>query len=341
MDGDKTQLRRLQPTAAEWDNFVCQQPRAHLLQLSRWGALKKAFGWDARIMALGDGERILAGAQILLKPLPFRIGTLAYLPMGPYIADESLYSQLWRAIARETGAAFLKLEPGHYPASPPDFAAMGFMPSPQTIQPARSIQIDIGVPEDEILRRMNQGTRRKIRKSQKSGIMVKEGERGDLAAFNRLMRETGDRNAFGVHSPAYFEQVYDLFLPGYGCLLLAEHEGETLAAIMVFALGESAWYFYGASSRSKANLYASYGLQWRAIQWAKARGCKVYDMWGIPDCDEAELEAQFKHRRDGLWGVYGFKRGFGGEIARAAGSWDLAFNPLIYRAYRGALKLRS
>ena len=127
----------------------------------------------------------------------------------------------------------------------------------------------------------------------------------------------------------------------YGTLLMAKHDDQLLAAIMVFALGDTAWYFYGASSRDKSNLYASYGLQWRAIQWAKARGCKTYDMWGIPDQDEESLEAQFKERSDGLWGVYGFKRGWGGEVRRSAGSWDLVFNPLVYGAYRTALKLRG
>ena len=34
-----------------------------------------------------------------------------------------------------------------------------------------------------------------------------------------------------------------------------------------------------------------------------------------------------------LWGVYRFKRGFGGEIQRAASSWDRVYKPLLYRAY--------
>ena len=122
---------------------------------------------------------------------------------------------------------------------------------------------------------------------------------------------------------------------------MARHQDKLLAAIMVFALGENAWYFYGASSREQSKLQASYGVQWRAIQWAKARGCRSYDMWGIPDYDEATLEAQFKTRRDGLWGVYGFKRGWGGEARRSVGAWDLPFNPLVYRAYRAALRLRQ
>lgn len=333
-------VKPLHPRAADWDRFVAAQPRAHLLQLSAWGALKSQFEWDARIVALGTSEEILAGALVLLKRLPLGLGKLAYAPMGGYAVDPALYPPLWDLIGRETGAAFIKLEPGYFPpGAAPNLAQMGFRESPQTIQPPRTIVIDIGEDDETIMRRMNQGTRRKIRKSLKSGIAFEEGARADLSAFSHLMAQTGERNAFGVHSQVYFEKVFEHLLPTYGTLLLARHEGELLAAIMVFALGETAWYLYGASSRNKRNLYATYGIQWAAIQWAKQRGCRYYDLWGVPDVDEATLEAQFKERSDGLWGVYGFKRGWGGEVRRSLGAWDKTFNPLVYAAYRAAIKL--
>ena len=324
-----------------WDDFVKSQPRAHLLQTSSWGRLKARFGWGARIITLRETERIVAGALVLLKPLPFMSGKMAYAPMGGYVLNPDQYPRLWQAIRRETGAAFLKLEPGHgHECGENALAAMGFQASPQTIQPPRSIIIDVDCEDDAILRRMNQGTRRKIRKSQAGGIIYSEGTCADLPAFNQLMQATGERNDFGVHNAAYFDAVYELLMPDYGALLLARHEGELLAAIMVFALGDNAWYLYGASSRAKRNLYATYGLQWQAIQWARRRGCRQYDLWGVPDYDRASLEAQFKERSNGLWGVYGFKRGFGGTVIRSPGAWDLAWNPIVYAAYRASLKLR-
>lgn len=335
-------LERVQPAAADWDRFFSAQPRAHLLQLSAWGALKSRFGWDARIVALGTSEEIQAGALVLCKRLPLGLGKMAYVPMGGCAADPSLYPLLWDAVERETGAAFIKLEPGYFPpGAAPDLARMGFRESPQTIQPARTIVIDIAEDDETVMRRMNQGTRRKIRKSLKSGIEFAEGARADVSAFSQLMAQTGERNAFGVHSEAYFDSVFELLLPKYGTLLLARHEGDLLAAIMVFALGKTAWYLYGASARAKSNLYATYGIQWAAIQWAKQRGCRYYDFWGVPDYDEAALEAQFKERSDGLWGIYGFKRGWGGAVQRSLGAWDLPRKPMIYAAYRAALALKG
>jgi len=329
-------------TRDEWAQFVARQPRAQVLQLLEWGMLKRRFGWGAQKITIGAAGGLRAAALTLLKDLPLGLGTMAYVPMGPYAECVADYKALWGAIRRETGAAFLKIEPGHpAPGEELDLPAMGFRPSPQTIQPPRSIVIDISRSHDDILAGMNQSTRRKIRKSLASDLQIRTGEPGDLPAFSQLMQRTGTRNRFGVHSADYYELAFDLLMPRYGTLLLAELAGELLAAVMVFALGGTAWYFYGASARAHSQAQASYGLQWAAIAWAKARGCQRYDMWGLPDHDEAILEAQFRQRRDGLWGVYGFKRGWGGEVRRTLGAWDLPFSRPIYAAYRAALRARS
>jgi len=339
----------IEPAPPDWGAFVGAQPRANVLQQPAWGELKAAFGWQVTRVALADDKnRIVAGAQILFRALPLRrfSGMMAYIGMGPYVTDNDQWKPLWGAIhkrARRQNASFLKWEPGIYiNEAAPDFAAWDFSPSPQTIQPPRTILIDIRDDDESILARMNQGTRRKIRQSQKSEIRYYEAPREGLAIFNQMMRTTGSRNAFGVHEAKYYERAYDLFVPaGDAALILAEHEGDALAGIMVFAKGKTAWYLYGASSDVKRNLMATYGIQWAAIQWAKARGCDYYDLWGIPDEDEATLEAQFQEREDGLWGVYGFKRGWGGQVVRSAGTWDKVYNPLVYQAYRLALKIQE
>jgi lipid II:glycine glycyltransferase (peptidoglycan interpeptide bridge formation enzyme) len=103
---------------------------------------------------------------------------------------------------------------------------------------------------------------------------------------------------------------------------------------MAFAQGKRAWYLYGASSNLHREVMAPYLLQWEAIRWARGRGCVEYDLWGIPDAGEDELEAHFADRQDGLWGVYRFKRGFGGRVWRSVGTWDRVYNPRLYRLYR-------
>jgi lipid II:glycine glycyltransferase (peptidoglycan interpeptide bridge formation enzyme) len=103
---------------------------------------------------------------------------------------------------------------------------------------------------------------------------------------------------------------------------------------MVFRRGARAWYFYGASSEAERSRMPAYLVQWEAMRWAIRHGCREYDLWGVPDADEAQLEAQFTERSDGLWGVYRFKRGFGGQLVRSAGAWDRVYLPPLYALYR-------
>jgi lipid II:glycine glycyltransferase (peptidoglycan interpeptide bridge formation enzyme) len=60
----------------------------------------------------------------------------------------------------------------------------------------------------------------------------------------------------------------------------------------------------------------------------------------VPDAPLDQLEAQFTERSDGLWGVYRFKRGFGGELVRSIGAWDRPYNVAFYALYRLLFRLR-
>ena len=62
------------------------------------------------------------------------------------------------------------------------------------------------------------------------------------------------------------------------------------------------------------------------MRWAKARGCTIYDLWGIPDEVGANPDAYTEPEswgEGGLWGVYRFKQGFGGQVVRYTGAWDM------------------
>jgi lipid II:glycine glycyltransferase (peptidoglycan interpeptide bridge formation enzyme) len=212
--------------------------------------------------------------------------------------------------------------------------------SAQTIQPPRTLLIDLAGDEEQVLARMKQKTRYNIRLALKKGIVVRSSE--DLDAFYSLMQVTGGRDSFGVHSLPYYRLAYELFHRRGNCeLLMAEFKGEPLAGLMVFANGRRAWYFYGASANEHRERMPTYLLQWEAMRWARSLGCTLYDLWGVPDEDEETLEANFAKRSDGLWGVYRFKRGFGGQLRRAAGPWDRVYNPLLYTLYRWWTGVRS
>jgi lipid II:glycine glycyltransferase (peptidoglycan interpeptide bridge formation enzyme) len=205
----------------------------------------------------------------------------------------------------------------------------GYIPSTRTIQPSNTIVVDISHDEDTILARMKSKTRYNIRLAERKGVQVQEGGLRDLDAFYNLMQVTSERDKFGIHNKRYYQRLLELFLPvEQAGLIFAYVEGEPTAALLVMALGTKAWYIAGASSNKHRKLMPTYAAQWAAIRWAKARGCVIYDLWGVPDADAQTLEAQFTERSDGLWGVYRFKRGFGGELIRYAGLWEKSLHPL-------------
>ncbi len=88
----------IQPSAQQWDAFVTSQPHGHILQTSAWGELKARFGWSADRVAVTRDDRIVAGALVLFRSLPLRLGTLAYIPKGPLVdfSDEDTLRELLR-----------------------------------------------------------------------------------------------------------------------------------------------------------------------------------------------------------------------------------------------------
>jgi peptidoglycan pentaglycine glycine transferase (the first glycine) len=315
---------------SEWNKFIADHPNAHLLQMGEWGELKNNFGWKPVRLIL-DRE---AGAQILFRRLPLGL-TLGYMPKPVFSHQLSVISdQFWKevdSICKKNRAVFLKVEPDAW-IEKLILHNSSFILSKHNIQPPRTITIDIKDNEEQILAKMKPKCRYNIRLAEKKGITVRAWN--DIQSFHDMMTVTGGRDNFGVHSKEYYQRVYELFYPKGICeLLVAEYEGKPLAALMVFANGNRAWYVYGASNDQERNRMPTYLLQWEAIRWAKSHGCEDYDLWGVPDENEETLEANFETRHDGLWGVYRFKRGFGGEVKRAAQAVDRVYNLLLYKLY--------
>ena len=338
----------------DWNQFLASQPNAHLLQTGEWGELKSSFGWKPVRIICGN-----VGVQVLFRKLPLGF-TVAYIPKGPICKNPLAADndELWREInaaCKQNHAVFCKFELDawdveeiplnsrrwlfpQYINQPPRSIIIGSLfknawkVSKHNIQPPRTIVIDIKDAEEEILARMKQKTRYNIRLAEKKGVTVRAWD--DIESFHKMMLFTGKRDGFGVHSREYYQRAYDLLHPEkLGEMLLAEYEGKPLAALFVARHGNRAYYLYGASTDEERNRMPTYLLQWEAMKWAKALGCEEYDLWGVPDEEEDILEANFEMRRDGLWGVYRFKRGFGGQLKRAVQAMDRVYNPVLYWAY--------
>jgi lipid II:glycine glycyltransferase (peptidoglycan interpeptide bridge formation enzyme) len=313
-----------------WQAFLQQQENVHILQTAGWGLLKSKFGWEAHAFIRDN-----SGAQVLLRKLPlgYHIG---YIPFGPIgIPSEELLLEI-REFCKSKKCVFLKIEPDIWQESFPGSeyeAIFAKLQKSKSIQPPNTILISLDGEAEEWLNRMKQKTRYNVRLAAKKGVVIEESN--SIDTFHELMLETGERDAFGVHSKNYYQTAFDLFKTTDSCkLFIASYEGKPLAGIMVFISGDRAWYFYGASNNVERNRMPTYLIQWEAMQYCANRGCRTYDLWGIPDESEDFLEEKFMDRSDGLWSVYRFKRGFGGKIKRLIGAWDDVYHPLLYKLYQ-------
>jgi lipid II:glycine glycyltransferase (peptidoglycan interpeptide bridge formation enzyme) len=320
--------------------------------------LKAGFGWEQRRVAVAAPAGLLAGAQLLFRR---RLGiSVAYVPRGPLFAgtadaDTLLLAALDR-LARRHRAVFLRIEPNVIEHDA-DAGALhsflllhGFQPA-APIQPHSTIHLDLTPAPQHLLAAMSKGHRADIRRAEREGVTVRVGETSaDFEAFYAIMQETAARAAFEIHSHAYYRSAWDLFRHSpyaiHTQLLLAERNGQTLAAFLIFGWAGEGLYLYSCATEAGLKYGANHALQWQALLWAREHGCTRYDFWGIPDAlgqaagatDEAERKRlEQAAQGDPLSGVFRFKKGFGGQIVRYLPAYDRVYLPPLYALWRRRL----
>lgn len=351
----KPLITRVIESADQWNVLMSTLPAAHILQSWEWGDFKaRTTGWQPERLVFENADRKLVAAASLLTR---RIGPLRviYVSKGPVFASEDLDS--WGAvlktlqkIARRQGAIWLKIDPDVIAATglPVDASfqdedfphhanpagekfieilhANGWRFSLDQVQFRNTLTLDLTQTEEALLAGMNQSTRRKIRHTEKNGVVVRVTEHdSDLRALYNLYAETGKRQGFIIRPVNYYLDLWQTFIgAGLAQVWLAEFQGQILAGVVVFRFGQKAWYFYGMSAEGQRDLHPTYALQWAVIRRLKAQGYRIYDWWGAPN---EFIES------DPMWGVFRFKSGFGGQVVRHIGAWDYVPYRLLYFVY--------
>ncbi|MCL4269874.1 MAG: peptidoglycan bridge formation glycyltransferase FemA/FemB family protein [Anaerolineales bacterium] len=351
-------------TLSSWNSIVSTLPDPHFLQTYEWGQVKAKYGWvpyyavwtangkftvsqttENGSLDIGD----IVAAALILKRTALRRFSIFYAPKGPLMdwTNESLRKRVLddlQSFAKKQGAIFLKLDPDvvlgrGVPASVDevtessgqavrsDLRRRGWVESSDQIQFCNTVMVDLSASEDEILMRMKQKTRYNVRLAEKKGVVVRVGNLEDLPALYKMYAETSVRDGFVIRDEGYYLTVWKMFMQSSepsAVPLIAEVDGEAVAAIFLFMFAGRGYYVYGMSRDKHREKMPTYLLQWVAMKHAKAHGCLTYDLWGAPDVfDES----------DSMWGVYRFKEGLGGEVVRTLGAYDFAPSKFWYAMY--------
>lgn len=333
----------------KWDSLALEEPSFALLQSWAWGEFKEGLGWQAFRVGVESNDRLIAGAQMLLKQLPLKFWSIAYIPRGPIgewqnPAVASLLFDALNAIARKLGVVFLRIEPPVSSSKTVDdlLQSFGFIKSGYTNQPRATILLDLQSNLDQIIAGMQSKTRYNIRYAAKKSVEIRVGDSRDLQALQRLVQNLGRKAGFPSREIGYIRREFETFQPlNQVRLLVASFQGEVLAAHLHAIFGRHAAYLHGASANMHKNLMPNHLLMWEAIKWAKSEGCQTFDFWGIPD----EVGHAFytgeplpsAERTDGLWGVYRFKKGFSSDVRFYASAHDYVYNSSVYKLAPGGL----
>jgi peptidoglycan pentaglycine glycine transferase (the first glycine) len=337
---------------SEWNHIVASLPGGHLLQSWEWGQFKEKYGWQAQRLSWFDSSGSpCAAAQILRRGLPLPIlgsrAAVLYCPRGPALdwSNTSLRRQILTdltELATQEGAIFLKIDPdialGYGLPSEQEaednpigqtlcqeMVASGWRASSEQIQFRNTLKLDLSLPEEALLAGMKQKTRYNVRLAMRRGVIVRSGSLEDLDLLYRLYAETSIRDGFVIRHVEYYKDAWGSFIDAdLAQPLIAEVDGEPVAALVVFRFADTATYMYGMSSQAHREKMASHLLQWEAVRWAKKQGCTTYDFWGAPE----QLAPQ-----DPMWGVYRFKQGFGARLVRTIGAMDYLIQPTLYWLY--------
>lgn len=351
-----------------WNQLISNLPDPHFLQSYEWGQVKAKYGWVPYYAAwTEDGKFTVSqstdnwsldtgnfvAASLILKRTAFRRFSIFYAPKGPLMdwTNEPLRKRVLddlQSFAKKQGAIFLKLDPDvvlgrGVPASVDevtensgqavmsDLKRRGWVESSDQIQFRNTVMVDLSASEEDILMRMKQKTRYNVRLAEKKGVAVRVGGVNDLPMLYKMYAETSVRDGFVIRDEEYYMTVWKMFMQSSkpsAVPLIAEVDGEAVAAIFLFMFAGRGYYVYGMSRNAHREKMPAYLLQWAAMKHAKAHGCLTYDLWGAPDVfDES----------DSMWGVYRFKEGLGGDVVRTLGAYDFAPSKFWYSMYSDAM----
>lgn len=332
-------------------------PTDILFQTPYWGTFKSLLGWKPYAFEI---ETATPGRDVLVIVKSIGAGALAaFVPKGPELAPHpekygSFLESLSESMALRLGdsrIAFIRYdlpwesvyasELGRrpwqdQPTSTAREMRMNFgtrlwnlRKAPTDLTVADSCVVDLEASETVLLARMRPKTRYNIRLAERRGVRVDVAPLRELPAFYALYLETARRHGFPARDFQYFEALFAAQAAERDSsevsLLIATHGGEAVAGALLATSTRGALYLHGASTYERRALMAPYLTHWRAMQYARARGCRTYDLGAVAPGDDPDHS---------FHGLYRFKTGFGGRLTHDSGSWDFPVDPEVYEAFR-------
>ena len=298
-----------------WDKKIIDL-NGSILQSWVWGKFQESLGHKVHRFFSDSYAN-----QVIEESLPFGKRYL-YSSRGPLGDIEAAITEM-KGLSKDAGLVFARIEPEHQ---------VSLLKAVKDTQPTNNWVLSLESAEETILQKMKPKHRYNIGLAEKRGVVVRQGEKKDILSLWKVLLETSRRNDFRLHPQDYYWKLYEILAPKNLKIIIAEYNGEVLAASAVTFFSDTAVYLHGGSSSQSKEVMAPYLLHWESIKIAKKEGYKFYDFGGVAPNDDPNHP----------WaGISRFKRGFGGFEVVYPGAYDLVFSPLWYNVYKNGRKFRK
>ena len=264
--------------------------------------------------------------------------SIGYIPRGPvWPADDvAAVDELWTRVdevARRRRTLTIIVESDR-PLPEQPGQGLQLLPGPEPIQPARTVKVEL-LDDQSLMDQMHPKTRYNVRLAVRRGVTTRLVDQPDdaIAVFYEMLQDTASRNDFVVHAPNYYREFLHLFADD-ACLAFAEIDGRPVAGAVAAVFGNEGVYLYGASSTQERAHGAAFLLQHEMMRWARGRGARRYDLWGIPEYDPDSSVSESGDRLaastgNDRRGLYEFKTRFGGQIVRYPPPLERVYHPFL------------
>lgn len=321
-------LREIGPNETSiFDAFAAAQPGTIAMQMAAWAQVIEAEpGIRARCVLLSDHSGPVASAVLSLRPYgPGFRGLICY--GGPILKDPSS-PELWRGVlaalaryGRRQRGVFLRIWPWvpFAESAVPGLTRCGMRPFERVIAHGYTRSVDLSLSPEELLAQMHSSGRRDARACERKGVQVESGTSEDLLGhFWQLYTQSNEVK--GLRSRP-LPTLRAMTAHGLGSVHVAMWEGQPTQGILLIhhpAL-PTTYYLCAGTNREVTGIPAGFLVHWKAMQWARERGFRVYDLGGIGDPADPS--------RGSLASVDVFKRRLGGADVRIFGEHQKALVP--------------
>ena len=308
-------------TAAEWSELLGLFTDANIYQTWSYGAIR----WGENNLShliLRRNREVVGLAQVrIICPRLVKRG-VAYLRWGPLCQLRG--HELELEIVRQMAVAlhdeyvrkrrlFLRILPNAFGGSQragifqAAFSQFNKKASDHA-NTERTFLLNLSPSLEELRKKLDQKWRNQLNRAEKNNLTIVEGSG---IAEHRIFAQVYEK----MWSRKQFETTVDVKEFGRICedlpaglklkILICEHQGKPVSAIVCSAIGDTGIYLLGATHDEGLNTKGAYLLQWTMIKWLKENGFQFYDLGGI----DPEQNP----------GVYHFKQGFSAQdVSRIA-----------------------